>query len=147
VLRGEPAVCALARGNFIMCPTLCYRRSVLQGRRFSGRWQFVQDLDFTTRLLMDGDTLIGLPCQAYAYRRHAENATSKYTANLYRFAEERAFLDELSALSAERSWSAAARTARHKTIIKLHLIVRALRDLVHFQPAAAIATVRLLATL
>ena len=31
-LVGEQALTGLLRGNFIMCPTLCYRRSVLGAR-------------------------------------------------------------------------------------------------------------------
>ncbi|HEV3344895.1 MAG TPA: glycosyltransferase family A protein, partial [Pirellulales bacterium] len=58
-LAGREGVKALLRGNFIMCPTLCYRQRLLGERRFSDRWQMVQDLDFTTRLLLEGETLVG----------------------------------------------------------------------------------------
>src|SRR5262249_34364804 len=66
ILRGEPALRALLRGNFIMCPTLCYRKCIVGNRRFIGAWRFAQDMYLTTQLLMEGETLIGLPQVAYA---------------------------------------------------------------------------------
>jgi glycosyltransferase involved in cell wall biosynthesis len=147
VLRGEESVRALARGNFIMCPTLCYRRSRLETRRFSGRWRFVQDLEFTTRLLREGETIVGLPQVAYAYRRHSENATSRFTRNLLRFEEERTFLNELALEATKLGWQRAAQAARRKTVVKLHLLYYLLGDVVFLRPAAAAAKARLLATM
>ena len=147
ILCGEPAVQALARGNFIMCPSLCYRRSRIGVRRFSDRWRFVQDLEFTTRLLREGETIVGLPHAAYAYRRHPQNATSEFTQNLVRFEEERAFLNELADAAKERGWTRAAKAARRKTVVKMHLLYRLLEDVVLLRPAAAVAKARLLATM
>ena len=66
---------ALMRGNFVMCPTLCFRKSVLGSERFAEEWRQVQDLEFTTRLLMAGREIVGSRRAAYAYRRHPESAT------------------------------------------------------------------------
>ena len=38
VLQGEAGLRALLWGNFIMCPTLCYRKPRLAGRRFALGW-------------------------------------------------------------------------------------------------------------
>src|SRR5262249_10499692 len=76
VLRGPSAVLALARGNFIMCPTVCYRMSRIADERFDPGWKFVLDLEFFTRILLAGETIVGLPTVAFAYRRHDENATA-----------------------------------------------------------------------
>ena len=57
----------------------------------------VLDLDFFTRILLDGGTMVGLPAVAYAYRRHAENATSQYTESLLRFEEESQLHDRVAA--------------------------------------------------
>ena len=61
VLGGEESLEALLRGNFIMCPTVCYRKSRLGLRRFDSRWKFVLDLDFFARLLLDGERSSGCP--------------------------------------------------------------------------------------
>jgi hypothetical protein len=129
ILKGEPALQALLRGNFIMCPTLCYRKSRLAPRRFDPGWKMAQDLRLTAGLLLDGETLVGDPRVAYAYRRHAHNATVQYTDSLLRFQEEARLYDELAREARRRGWVRAARVAERKGIIKLHLAYRLLQDL------------------
>ena len=51
--HGESAIEALMHGDFIMCPTVCYRRSRLPAERFRAEWNMVLDLDFFTRILLD----------------------------------------------------------------------------------------------
>jgi glycosyltransferase involved in cell wall biosynthesis len=130
-LRGPNALTALLRGNFIFCPTLCYRKSALGTRRFSPDWRFVLDLEFYARLLLDGDCIVGLPTPAYAYRRHPGNATRQYEESLLRFREEAALYDALARRAAARRWTRAARAARGKAIIKLNLLYGLLDHLVH----------------
>ena len=122
VLQGEAAVAALVRGNFIVCPTVCYRRSVLAGRRFDPRWRFVLDLDFFTRLLAGGETLVGLRAAGYRYRRHADSTTSRYDDSLVRFAEEVAFARHAGRAAAARGWAGAARAARSPWVTRLNLV-------------------------
>ncbi len=128
-LCGEPALRAVMAGNFIMCPTLCLRLDKLAGRRFDTRHQQVQDLEFTSRLLMDGDTLVGTRQIAYAYRRHAAGATALQSESLLRFQEELALFDRVAERAATIGWPRAARVARRKTIVRLHLGYRAAGDL------------------
>jgi glycosyltransferase involved in cell wall biosynthesis len=129
VLHGPTALEALMQGNFIMCPTVCYRKSRIGRERFSGEWRFVLDLEFYTRLLVAGETLIGLPDTAYAYRRHGESATEAYTQNLLRFEEESRIHDHVAAMARHRGWAALARTAARKHAIKWHLLFRIGSDL------------------
>lgn len=146
-LRGPGSIARLLRVNFIMCPTVCYRRSALGTRRFDQRWRCVLDLAFFCRLLTDGDELVGLPNVAYAYRRHPGNATEEYAASLLKFAEEAALYDELAADAEARGWPAVARTGRAKVTVRLHLLFRAIGDLAAGRPAAAWAKARLLVRL
>jgi glycosyltransferase involved in cell wall biosynthesis len=129
VLAGEPGLTALARADIVMCPTVAWRPSVLGARRFDPAWKQVQDLDFLARLLLEGETIVGTRRRAYAYRRHAGSATAEQTEDLSRFEEEVAVLDRIAALARERGWSAAVRTAEHKTIVRLHVAFRAFADL------------------
>jgi glycosyltransferase involved in cell wall biosynthesis len=127
-LTGEKGLQALLGGNFIMCPTLCYRRAKLGARRFQRAWRFVLDWELTTRLLLEGDSLVGLPDTCYVYRRHADNATERYTQSLLRFQEEMA-LYRLRFHDARRlRWAAAARTARSLGITRWYLLFRIFRD-------------------
>jgi glycosyltransferase involved in cell wall biosynthesis len=131
LLRGPRALAALLRGNFIFCPTLCYRKGVLGNRRFSPDWRFVLDLEFYSRLLLDGDGLVGMPTPAYAYRRHSANTTLRYEESLLRFREEVALYDILARRAAARGWTRAARLARGKAIIKFNLLYGLLDHVVH----------------
>ena len=136
-VAGPAGVASLLRGNFIMCPTVCYRRPVLGERRFSARWKFVLDLAFFTRLLSEGEELIGVPEFGYAYRRHPENATAAYTESLLRFEEEAVLYNELAATARSRRWAEVFRVARQKRIIRLHLGFRILADVLRGRAGAA----------
>jgi glycosyltransferase involved in cell wall biosynthesis len=137
VLHGPDAIEALARGNFIMCPTVCYRKCRLGVNRFSSDWRFALDLEFFTRLLQQQETLVGLPTAAYAYRRHSENATEVYTRSLLRFEEESRLLDELAVWGRQIGHSRLARTATRKRVVKAHLAFRILQDLSRLRLGAA----------
>ncbi|HWB07765.1 MAG TPA: glycosyltransferase family 2 protein [Pirellulales bacterium] len=143
-LSGREGVKALLRGNFIMCPTLCYRKALLGPRRFCDRWRMVQDLDFTTGLLLEGESLLGIPTTAYRYRRHSNNASAQYTRDLLRFREESELYAILERKAAERGWSDVARVARRKTIIKLNLGWCVLKDAVRLRLGSALTKARFL---
>lgn len=143
-IAGEPGLRAIMAGNFIMCPTLCYRRTVLGSRRFSPHWKQVQDLDFTSRLLLDGDVIVCSRTKAYAYRRHAEGATALQSESLLRFDEEFDLFDRVATRARELGWERAARVAGRKTTIQLHLLYRALRETLRLRVGAALGWLRYL---
>lgn len=136
-LQGEEGLRRLLRGNFLFCPTVCFRKEALRGEKFSPRWQMVQDLDFWARLLQQNSVFVGLPEKAYAYRRHSGNSTVEYTRNLLRFQEEATLYRELGDALAKQGWKKASRTARRGTIIKLNLLYCLVRDLLTLQGRAA----------
>ena len=132
-LQGSSAVEALLRGNFIMCPTLCFRRAERLPTPFDARWKQVQDLELLCRMLMQGSELRGTSELAYAYRRHAQAATAKQSESLLRFAEECSLLDDMSERCVALGWQHAARIADKKRMIKLHLCYRILGDLMRLR--------------
>jgi glycosyltransferase involved in cell wall biosynthesis len=144
LLRGEAGVHALMRGNFVVCPTLSWRRARLGERRFDPRWRQVQDLELLTRLLFEGETLVGSRAAHYAYRRHEANTTAQQTASLLRFEEEFAVFDLIASRAESLGWKRAARVSRRKTILRLHLGWRTLGELARLRPAAAGRTLRYL---
>ena len=146
LLQGEPGVRALMRGDFIVCPTLCFRRAALGQRRFEPRWRQVQDLEFLARLLLAGETLAGSRAAHYAYRRHEANTTAQQTASLLRFEEEFVVFDLIAARAQELGWLRAARASRRKTILRLHLAWRVASALARLRPAAAGRALRFLLT-
>jgi GT2 family glycosyltransferase len=143
-IEGDAGAAALMRGFFIIAPTLCFRKSKLKDRRFDENWKQVPDLDLVTRLLLEGEHLIGLPQHGYQYRRHGDSATVQYTANMLRFEEEVLIYDQLSARYYDKGWICAARVAKAKTIIKLNLVYCFVRDLMTFEIPSARSKLRFL---
>ncbi|RIL05712.1 MAG: hypothetical protein DCC71_09445 [Proteobacteria bacterium] len=143
-LAGEPGLAALARADFVMCPTVAWRRPVLGLRRFAAGWKQVQDLDLLATLLLDGDEIVGTRRRAYAYRRHAASATSQQTEDMTRFEEEVAVLDRIAARAHAQGWQRAARIARGKRIVRLHLGFRAAGDLARGRVRPALAKLQYL---
>jgi len=144
VLQGRAAVRALMRGNFIMCPTLCYRKSALAAERFSSDWKQVQDLEFTTRLLMNGCEFVGVREKAYAYRRHAQATTSLQSDSLVRFDEEFRLFDEVADRADSLGWNDVASVSRRKAIVRAHLVYRAAADVFGLRPGRAVEKLRFL---
>ena len=144
VVQGEAGLRAIMAGNFIMCPTLCYRRAALGQRRFDPEWKQVQDLDFTSRLLLDGDAIVCSRRKAYAYRRHAGGTTALQSESRLRFDEEFALFDRVAERARERGWERAARVAGRKWPVRLHLLYRALRATVRLRLGAGLGWLRYL---
>jgi len=143
-LHGESGVASLMGGNYIICPTMCYRRSRLPVEWFRSKWKMVLDLELFTRILFGGGGLVGLPNEAYRYRRHSENATSEYTRTLLRFHEESQLHDEIAAVATNRGWSLAAKRAAAKMPIKLHLAYLSILEFASFDFCSGLRKIRFL---
>jgi glycosyltransferase involved in cell wall biosynthesis len=143
-VHGEDGLARLMKGDFIMCPSLCYRRERLGELRFSHQWKMVLDLDLESALLLRGDTLVGLREKAYAYRRHAANSSLKYTHDLLRFREEVAIFRTIDERARARGWRQAAGVASRRRIIRLNLLYHVLRDMLTLRLRGAASKTRFL---
>lgn len=121
-LQGQDGLRLLMRGNFVFCPSLCYRRERLPLPAFDPAWRMVLDLEWLTRTLLEGSQLFGSPAVAYAYRRHGESQTAILTRSQLRFHEEIALHRRVAALCLARGWTAAAASARSMMSVRLHLL-------------------------
>lgn len=146
-IEGESGVRAIARADFVMCPTVAWRRERLGARRFDATLKQAQDLEMLARLLLDGEAIAGTRRRAYAYRRHAASATAVQTEDLSRFEEEIAVLDRIATRAREQGFLAAAQIAEAKTIVRLHLAARIASDLASLRPRAALSKLGFLARL
>jgi len=144
VLRGELGLQRLMRGQTLFCPSLCYRRLLMGPAPFSSKWSQVLDLEFFSRALLEGQQFVGLREVEYAYRRHDASQTAKLTENLERFREELALFDLVAKRAEALEWTRAARTSRHKAIVRLHLAFRAVEDLLRGRGHAALSKFRLM---
>jgi glycosyltransferase involved in cell wall biosynthesis len=137
VLSGEEGLASLLRGQWLFCPTLCFKRSLLGPDPFDVQWRQVLDLDLLARLLFDGQHLVGVPRTCYRYRRHETSQTAELTKALTRFREEFAVYGEVSARAAAAGWERAATVAARARIVRAHLMYRVMVSLLTLKPSSA----------
>lgn len=142
ILSGDRALSSLLNGCYIICPTICYRRSLLDDLQFSTRWRMVVDFDFYARVFYAGKKAIGIVDRLYYYRRHEQNQTSLLTAAMVRFEEESQFYSEVAKETIALGWALSAQKATKKIIIKLNLLHCTVSDLVKGQFRAAAQKLR-----
>ena len=148
MLEGEKGLRALMAGNFIMAPTVCFRKSKLGSIRWSETLNMTLDLDLYSRALLSARTIVGIRGVAlYAYRRHESSATARFNQNLYRFREEAATYDIIAERARSEGWHAAASVAKRKYTVRLHLLLLAVADLGNGRFRAAESKLRLLSRL
>jgi hypothetical protein len=128
VLRGLPAVARLCIGNFIMAPTVVYRRSLLADRAFSLDFRFVLDLDFTVETLMRGYAIAGTARSLFRYRRHASQQTAVLDRETARLDEEIAYYRALAERFDANGDRACARLARLRLSTRLGGLTSAVAD-------------------
>jgi glycosyltransferase involved in cell wall biosynthesis len=144
VVAGDRDLASILANNYVFCPTLCFRRAVVGDAPFDERWRMVMDLDLVARLLLDGRRFAAVRAPLYEYRRHGGNQTNVLTASAVRFEEELALYRELAEHAARRGWTRTARAARHRTMVRVHLALRAALDLAGRRTSAARTKARLL---
>lgn len=146
VLSGEHALRSLARGNFITGAAVCYRKSLLGDLRWDlDNYLMTVDLEFWSRLILSGRTIVGTRRPpALSYRRHSGQTTALLTATLDRFREESRTMGDIADSAAAKGWRLAAATARSRTIVQLHLLFLASKDIARGSVQAARQKLRLL---
>jgi glycosyltransferase involved in cell wall biosynthesis len=144
-LRGVPGVGRLIPGDFIFCPTICYRVSALGDRRFDPRRKQVLDFDWVVRSLFAGGIWIGIYDEPlFEYRRHSRNATKVQSEDFSRFTEEMDFYRDLSRELGDRGAPELARRAAQMWIVRLNLGFEALKALLGFKVRRTLRALRLM---
>ncbi|MDB5073816.1 MAG: glycosyl transferase [Candidatus Eremiobacteraeota bacterium] len=143
-LVGERAISRLMIGDFIMCPTVVYRRSAIGGRRFSTAHRFVLDIDFIVGALFDGARIYGTRNEGYRYRRHPAAATAVFDRSGYRFAEETEFHRMVERRAVENGFHRAAFAARVMFCVRGNIVVSMAKDVLAGRLRAARAKSRML---
>ena len=127
-LAGEPALARLFTGDFIMCPTIVYRKSRIGPRRFSTVLRFVLDIALIADVLFAAEAIYGTNQVAYRYRRHTEAATAVFNKTGYRFEEEIALHRHVAARAQSRGFRLAAFAASVMLFVRLNLLYCAVAD-------------------
>jgi glycosyltransferase involved in cell wall biosynthesis len=129
-LSGVNGIDKLISGNFIFCPSICYRMSRVNTARFNTDLRMVIDFDFILRLLKNNGVLVGSYRHSlFQYRRHLDNTTVALTRNLSRFHEEIKLYRELSTWLKSKNEIKLARRAKSMRVVKLNLSFQILKSL------------------
>ncbi len=144
-VAGDAGLAGLATGNYIYCPSLCYRRSVVGQRPFDDRWRFVVDLAYVSDLLLAGHRLRSIRQPLYEYRRHKGNETKAMTDDASRFGEELALSRRIATQARALGWRRTESAARRRWLVRGHLLLQTAADLARLRFSAARTKASLLA--
>ncbi len=144
VLAGEAGIVRLCIGDFIMCPTVMYRRSDLRSPAFSTVLRQVVDLDLYLDVLFAGREIVGTRRAAYRYRRHASSTTKTLTDDGARFLEEMTLYLRTAGRAAEHALHRAEFVARAMPLVRINLLLAAASDFFRGRFSAGRAKLRLL---
>ena len=124
VLSGEDMAVSLLRGNWTYWPSLAFRVEAVRAQGFIDDLPLIQDLALLVDLALAGSSMLVLPDEVFAYRRHSGSASSTTVADGGRFQGERDYF----AIAAERAdragWPRAARAARVHLASRLYAVTQ-----------------------
>lgn len=145
LLEGESGLAKLLAGNFIMCPTVMYRKSMVGGIHFSDQWRSIPDFSYWAELLLSGLRMEGIPVNCFRYRRHTESGTDEVRKSTKIFEEESDFYRNLSERCARKNWDRAASAATKMRMVKFRTSYFMLQDLLRGDVQAGFQKLRFLA--
>ena len=143
---GDTGLASILRGNFVFCPTVSFKVDLISLPLFDPNWTMAVDLDLISRLLLQGQTIVGVPDFVYRYRRHRNNLTSQLTDTTARFVEEIAFYKQVSVECKEKGFEKSALVASRLTMVRLHILYRVIQKLVRFDLRSAVKLLAVLRT-
>ncbi|MCS3842095.1 glycosyltransferase family 2 protein [Microbacterium sp. AK031] len=122
VLRGSEMATSLIRGDWLYWPSLTFRTETLKRIDFRDGLPIIQDLALLMDVAFDDGSLVFVPDVVFSYRRHGSSASQKTLLDGRRFADERTYYRQAVALAKAKGWSRTARTARMRTMSRLHAV-------------------------
>ncbi|WP_345801883.1 glycosyltransferase [Microbacterium sp. AZCO] len=122
VLRGEAMATSLIRGDWLYWPSLTFRTQTLRRIDFREGLPIIQDLALLMDVAFEGGALAYNPTLAFSYRRHGGSASQKTLLDGRRFRDERRYYAEARRLASAQGWRRTARTARFRTMSRLHAV-------------------------
>lgn len=128
-LAGDSLAASLLHGNWLYWPSLCFRRSKLNGIDFQDDMKLTHDLGFVLDLVFGGEQLVFAPEVCFSYRRHSGSASN---ANLFdgrRFSDEKRCFVRARHQAQRQGWHSAQRAAAWHITSRLNALVMALTAL------------------
>lgn len=128
-LRGDEGLKSIVRADWIICPTMAYKRDIFRSLHFDESLNFAVDLKLFSDLLFAGSIIVGNENVDYAYRLHPQSQSTRMLQSGKRFDEEWRLLNEIGKRAKNMGWYQTERAARAKIVLRIHLFVEAFRTL------------------
>lgn len=142
--RGDLLLCSdkglrtITLADWIICPTLTYRTSVVKGIPFNCNLKFASDLEFLARLFFADHSIFSRKEIDYFYRIHENSQTAKMKSDGLRFLEEWAVISWIGRVGKLKKWNRTRILASIKPILRAHILYEALKSLQKFRFKTAI---------
>lgn len=127
----------LMLGDWMYFPSIAWNTEILKKEGFSDQFHTAMDLDIFVRLIEKDYEIYHFPIIKFAYRRHAESASSRYAYETGRFLEELKCHRNALTVAESKNWRSSKFLAHLALTIRLHGILKALSWMVKLRFNAA----------
>jgi glycosyltransferase involved in cell wall biosynthesis len=142
LLQGDKGLRSITLADWIICPTLTYRTSVVKGMTFNRNLKFATDLEFIARLFFADHSILSRNEIDYLYRIHKNSQTTKMKHNGQRFIEEWIVISWIGNVGKCRKWNGTRFIAATKPVLRAHLLYEATSLVWKFQFKSAFSLIR-----
>lgn len=122
LLSGEKLATSLLHGNWLYWPSLTFKTASIREVDFRDEFPIIQDLALVMDMILQGRTLLVVPVESFAYRRHTESASSLLIRDGSRFKGERDYFALAATLARAHGWRKTERAARLRFTSRLHAL-------------------------
>ena len=111
----------LMLGDWLYFPAIAWNTQILRKEKFSEAFHTAMDLDIFVRLIEKNYSIFYIPITTFAYRRHAESASSLYAYEAGRFIEELKCHKNALKVAKDIGWNNSKFLARLALSVRLHI--------------------------
>lgn len=123
LLEGSAAILRIAIGNWIYCPSICYRTEDINQLKFDESLRFATDLDLITRMWLSGRSMVGTSRVNFFYRIHDSSQTALQTASRERFFEEHLVYQSVKNETLARRWYLCSLVLWMRPTLRIHEVL------------------------
>ena len=122
LLSGEKLAASLLQGDWLYWPSLTFKSASIRTVDFRDDFPIIQDLALIVDMILEGCSLLVVPAECFAYRRHAESASSVLISDGSRFTGEREYFALAARLARAKGWRRAELAARLRLTSRAHAL-------------------------
>jgi glycosyltransferase involved in cell wall biosynthesis len=122
LFSGEKLATSLLHGDWLYWPSLTFKTSSIRTVDFRNEFPIIQDLALIMDMILQDRSLLLLPTECFAYRRHSESASSILIMGGARFSGERDYFALAARLTTGKGWRKAAVAARLRLTSRAHAL-------------------------